>query len=108
MSYAPESDPHSQNALEYKQEQIEKISQDLRSAIDLYGSTLTPFEKDNARTTVQANIEREIAKLAQSYLIMRTQRGEKITIQDMDDIMPYVRLTMLKELQRQISDKNSE
>lgn len=102
------SEIHSENALDYKQKMRDGIMKDLDTNISIYSRTVPKDARERIKDTVAKNIDAKIAEFEQAYLKMRTQRGEKITIQDMDDIMPYVQLAMLKELHIQIADTNSE
>lgn len=102
------SEIHSEKALDYKQKMRDEIMGDLETNMSIYSRTVSKDAREHIKDTVAKNIDAKIAEFEQAYLKMRTQRGEKITIQDMDDIMPYVRLAMLKELHIQIADKNSE
>lgn len=105
---ASESLSHSPDALEYKNNKRAELLHDLDSAIMVYGNTLPATAKENIKKAVERTIDPKITQLEQTYRDMRTKRGEKITIQDMDDIMPYVHLAMLKELQIQLGDRNDE
>lgn len=99
---------HTDKALDYKEKVRNGIMRDLDSEITSYSHVMPKDVRENIKNTVSKNIDAKIAEFEQAYLKMRTQRGEKITIQDMDDIMPYVRLSMMRNLYVQIADKNSE
>lgn len=97
---------HTDNALDYKQRKIDEIKKNLKDSLDSYG--IPKDTKTNVINEVSKNIDKNIAELEQAYLVMRTKRGEKITIQDMDDIMPYVRLSMLRDVFKHVVDRTSE
>lgn len=101
-------DSHSQDAITLVDRYKKETETDLSAALDLFAGTLTPDEKINTKKTVLDSIDGQIAIFEQTYRDMRNKRGEKITAQDIDDIMPYIRLAMLRSLYVQIGNKNAE
>lgn len=101
-----ESGTESPRALEYIRSSFQKINEELSSTLEVYGKNMSQIEKKKMLETLQRVAEERFSKLKESYSTMRRQRGELISIQDMDDIMPYVRLTALKELHQNLFDEN--
>lgn len=101
-----ESHTESPRALEYRQLAFQKINQELSSTLDIYGNNMSPLERQKMLESLQRVAQERYSKLIQSYSTMRRQRGESLLIQDMDDIMPYVRLAALKELHQNLFDEN--
>ncbi|MFA6080610.1 MAG: LysM peptidoglycan-binding domain-containing protein [Candidatus Gracilibacteria bacterium] len=95
----PESVAHSPKALEYKNQERDKILQELNGIIDGYDNNIP---KELLKNNMKGMIDGKIAKLEEPYSRMRINIGEMITLHDMDDIMPYVRLNMLRELHTQL------
>lgn len=101
-------DSHSLDAITLVDKYKSETETALSAALDLFAGTLTLDEKINTKKTVLDSIDGQIALFEQTYRDMRNKRGEKITAQDIDDIMPYIRLAMLRSLYVQIGNKNAE
>lgn len=103
-----ESQSHTDQAQEYKKEQNTALIKELDTRLSEYAKSLSSDQKEHIKSNITSHIDAKTAEMERGYLAMRSKRGEKITIQDMDDIMPYLRLAMLRDLHTYIADRSSE
>ncbi len=106
MPLKPKDAPYSIDAVSTLESGKNQIRDSLIKNIEHYGTKLKPQERKTIQDAVMRTVDDKIASYALDYAPKQTRRGEVIYTQHVEDFMPYVRLDMLRELMKQMSDRH--